>query len=174
MIPSALTAMCATAHLGAVHSVVFGGFAPAECAKRIASCHPKVIVTASCGIEGGKGRRKIIPYVPLLREAIRLSGVKGLQLLVRQRQQHREALESGERDWSLMVDMVQQRWRPVPEKPPNHQHDKEDDTTETQMLQNPEALWAPVMDGVPVGSNDPLYIIYTSGMLSHLNLQAQD
>ena len=90
MTPSALSAMYAAAHLGAIHNVV----SPAECAKQIASCHLKVVVTASCGIEGGGDKRKIIPYVPLVREAIRLSGIEDLQILVWQRQQHRETLES--------------------------------------------------------------------------------
>ena len=163
MVPSALTAMLATAHLGAIHCVVFGGFAPAECAKRIASCHPKVIVTAGCSIDG---KRKMIPYLPLVREAVGLSGVKDLQILVLQRQQHRETLESGERDWSLVVDMVQQRWRPASEKRPGNQHDTE--------AQKSEDLWAPVMNGVPVSSNDPLYIIYTSGILLAFESLVQD
>ena len=170
MTPSALTAMYATAHLGAIHSVVFGGFAPAECAKRIASCHPKVILTASCGIEGGGDKRKIIPYVPLVREAIRLSGIKDLQILVWQRQQHRETLESGERDWNLMVDTVEQRWRSASEKHPGTSHGKAAATAGAPLLQKSEDLWVPVMDGVPVGSNDPLYIIYTSGILLPLEV----
>lgn len=67
MIPEATFAMLAAAHLGAIHCVVFGGFAPAECAKRIESAEPKIILTASCGIEGGTGgKRRVIPYLPLV------------------------------------------------------------------------------------------------------------
>lgn len=62
MIPEAVVAMLACAHIGAVHVVVFGGFAPTECAKRIESAKPTVIITASCGIEG----KKIIPYLPFV------------------------------------------------------------------------------------------------------------
>lgn len=67
MIPEAVVAMLAATHLGAVHSVVFGGFAPKECAKRIEAARPTVVLTASCGIEGGtNGSRKILPYLPLV------------------------------------------------------------------------------------------------------------
>ncbi len=53
MVPEAIVAMLATARLGAIHSVVFGGFAAAELASRIADAKPKVIVSASCGLEPG-------------------------------------------------------------------------------------------------------------------------
>ena len=59
MIPESLIAMHACIRLGAIHSVVFGGFAPEELANRISHAKPKLIVTASCGIE----INKIIPYV---------------------------------------------------------------------------------------------------------------
>jgi len=63
MIPEALVALLACTHIGAVHVVVFGGFAPAECAKRIESAQPLVVITASCGIEG----KRITPYLPFVR-----------------------------------------------------------------------------------------------------------
>ncbi|MEO5374524.1 MAG: propionyl-CoA synthetase [Alphaproteobacteria bacterium] len=69
MIPEALTAMLACARIGAIHSVVFGGFAPNELATRINDAKPKVIVSATCGIEVGK----VIPYKPLLDAAIDLA-----------------------------------------------------------------------------------------------------
>ena len=69
MIPQAVIAMLACARIGAIHSVVFGGFAPNELAKRINDATPKVIVSASCGIEGAK----VIPYKPLLDKAIESS-----------------------------------------------------------------------------------------------------
>ena len=69
MIPQALVAMLACARIGAVHSVVFGGFAAAELAKRIDDATPKMIVTASCGLEPGR----VVAYKPLIDEAIELS-----------------------------------------------------------------------------------------------------
>lgn len=171
MIPAALIAMYATSHLGAIHSVVFGGFAPAECAKRIASCQPEVIVTASCGIEGGIDKRRIIPYLPLVREAVKLSGNSGNgpKIVVWQRPLHLESLENGEKSWQTMVDKVQQRWGLTIDRKNEtidieHRQDKKSLDVITSHSSNPEDDWAPVMDGVPVASNDPLYIIYTSGM----------
>ena len=66
MIPEALIAMHACARIGAVHSVVFGGFAPEELANRIEHAKPKLIVTASCGIEN----YKIIPYISNVDKAL--------------------------------------------------------------------------------------------------------
>ncbi len=68
-IPEAAISMLACARLGAVHSVVFGGFAAPELANRIKDCTPKVIIAASCGIDG----KKVIDYKSLLDEAIALS-----------------------------------------------------------------------------------------------------
>src|SRR5437016_10823568 len=62
MVPEAAVAMLACARLGAVHSVVFGGFAPHELAKRIDDARPVMVISASCGIEG----QRVIPYKPLL------------------------------------------------------------------------------------------------------------
>lgn len=73
MVPEALVAMLACARLGATHSVVFGGFAAKELSSRIIDCAPKVIVTASCGIEP----QRIIPYKPLLDAAIELAAKSG-------------------------------------------------------------------------------------------------
>ena len=69
MVPEAVFAMLACARLGAVHSVVFGGFAPRELAIRIDDAQPKVILSASCGIEG----QRVIAYKPLLDDAIGLA-----------------------------------------------------------------------------------------------------
>ena len=69
MIPQAIITMLACARLGAIHSVVFGGFAPNELAIRIDDARPKLLVTASCGIE----IQKVIPYKPLVDEAIQKS-----------------------------------------------------------------------------------------------------
>lgn len=81
MVPEALFAMLACARLGAVHSVVFGGFAPQELATRIEDADPKVIISASCGIEPGR----VIAYKPLLDEAINLSTHKPKHCVVLQR-----------------------------------------------------------------------------------------
>jgi len=83
MVPEAVMAMLACARIGAVHSVVFGGFAAPELAKRIIDAKPKVIVSASCGLEPGR----TIAYKPLLDEAIRLSPVKPEHCIILQRPQ---------------------------------------------------------------------------------------
>jgi propionyl-CoA synthetase len=72
MVPEAVVAMLACARIGAVHSVVFGGFAAKELATRIDDAQPKLILSASCGIEPGR----MVQYKPLLDEAIRLAGAK--------------------------------------------------------------------------------------------------
>ena len=72
MIPEAVMAMLACARIGAIHSVVFGGFAAKELATRIDDAKPKLVLTASCGIEPGR----IVKYKPLLDQAIELSSVK--------------------------------------------------------------------------------------------------
>jgi propionyl-CoA synthetase len=82
MIPEAVIAMLACARLGAVHSVVFGGFAPQELATRIDDAEPKAIVSASCGIEGVR----VIEYKPLLDQAIDLSKHKPASCIIRQRE----------------------------------------------------------------------------------------
>ena len=81
MIPQAVFAMLGCARLGAVHSVVFGGFAANELATRINDAKPKVIVSASCGIEG----KKVIKYKPLLEQAIELSKSKPDSCIIFQR-----------------------------------------------------------------------------------------
>lgn len=100
MIPDALTAVLACARIGAVHSVVFGGFAPNELAIRIDDAKPKVIVSASCGIEG----KKVIPYKPLLDEAIRIAAHKPEKCIIFQRPQAQGALVQGrDIDWNDFV-----------------------------------------------------------------------
>jgi propionyl-CoA synthetase len=91
MIPEACIAMLACARIGAVHSVVFGGFAAAELAKRIADARPTVIVSASCGLEPGR----VIPYKKLLDEAIVMSGHAPAACLILQRPQAEATLTAG-------------------------------------------------------------------------------
>ena len=92
MVPEAVIAMLACARLGAIHSVVFGGFAAAELAKRIDDATPTAIVSASCGIEPGR----IVAYKPLLDLAIAMSAHKPAACLILQRPQLVASM--GERD----------------------------------------------------------------------------
>ena len=98
MIPQAAMAMLACARIGAVHSVVFGGFAANELATRINDAKPKVIVSASCGIEVAR----VIPYKPLLDEAIELSqaGNRPEKCVIFQRPQEAAGMIAGrDVDW---------------------------------------------------------------------------
>ena len=81
MVPEAVVAMLACARIGAIHSVVFGGFAANELASRIEDARPKVVVSASCGIEPGR----VVPYKPLLDAAIELVDAKPDRCIVLQR-----------------------------------------------------------------------------------------
>ena len=96
MVPEAVVAMLACARLGAVHSVVFGGFAANELAIRIDDAHPKVVVSASCGIEVNR----IVAYKPLLDEAIEIARHKPSHCVILQREAHPCALIPGrDLDW---------------------------------------------------------------------------
>ncbi|WP_255615295.1 MULTISPECIES: propionyl-CoA synthetase [unclassified Saccharopolyspora] len=123
MVPEAAIAMLACARIGAVHSVVFGGFAPNELAIRIDDAAPKAVVTASCGIEG----KRIIEYKPLLERALELADHSPDHCIVLQRPQAVAELGGRDLDWHEVIATA---------KP---------------------------ADCVPVGSTDPLYILYTSG-----------
>lgn len=91
MIPEAVFSMLACARIGAIHSVVFGGFAPNELATRINDAKPKVIISASCGIEAGR----IIPYKPLLDQAIALASYKPDKTIIVNRPQAKGTLMPG-------------------------------------------------------------------------------
>jgi propionyl-CoA synthetase len=96
MVPEAVVAMLACARIGAIHSVVFGGFASHELAKRIDDAGPKMILSASCGIEVGR----VVPYKPLLDQAIELSRHKPECCVILQRPQEKAALVKGrDLDW---------------------------------------------------------------------------
>ena len=124
MIPEAAIAILACARIGAIHSVVFGGFAPRELATRIDDAEPCVILTASCGIEFDK----VIPYKPLVDEAIRIASHDVRHCVVLQRPECEAVLASAiDLDWHQLLD---------------------------------KAGSAPP---VPVSSDHPLYILYTSG-----------
>lgn len=99
MVPEAAVAMQACARLGAVHSVVFGGFASNELASRIDDCKPKVIISASCGIEPNR----LVPYKPLLDEALRLSNHKVPTAIIYQREQLLAEMVAGrDLDWNAV------------------------------------------------------------------------
>jgi propionyl-CoA synthetase len=101
MVPEAVVAMLACARIGAVHSVVFGGFAANELATRIDDATPKVILSASCGLEPGR----IVKYKPLLDEAIKLANHKPDACLILQRPQEEATLVPGrDHDWAKVRD----------------------------------------------------------------------
>ncbi|MFV6026325.1 propionyl-CoA synthetase [Streptomyces sp. NPDC056264] len=99
MVPEAAVAMLACARIGAVHSVVFGGFAPRELALRIDDATPKVVVSASCGIEG----KRVIPYKPLLDRAVELASHKPEKSVILQRPQAPAELGPDDLDWADLV-----------------------------------------------------------------------
>lgn len=99
MIPEAAMAMLACARIGAVHSVVFGGFAAKELATRIDDAKPKLILSASCGIEPGR----VVAYKPLLDEAIRLANFKPPACMILQRPQAQAEMMAGrDHDWTSL------------------------------------------------------------------------
>ena len=101
MVPEAVTAMLACARIGAIHSVVFGGFAAPELAGRIQDARPKVILSASCGIEVNR----VIPYKPLLDRAIEISVAKPDRCVILQRNEGPAPLVPGrDLDWSVLED----------------------------------------------------------------------
>lgn len=109
MIPAAVFAMLAITRLGAMHSVVFGGFSPSALAQRIESSRPRVIMTASCGIEGGK---KPLAYKSMIETAIQKSCFKPVKTMVWQREQLRwdpVVKDEGQRNWQRLVKSARNR-----------------------------------------------------------------
>jgi propionyl-CoA synthetase len=107
MTPETLIGMYACARIGAVHSVVFGGFAPNELAVRIDDAQPKVVLTASCGIEV----QRIVPYKPLLDQALELASHRPAHCVVLRRPMQTAELTPGrDHDWRSLVTMAE----PVP------------------------------------------------------------
>ena len=99
MVPEALFAMFACARIGAIHSVVFGGFAAKELATRLDDCKPKLILSASCGIEVAR----VVPYKPLLDAAIDLATAKPEACLILQRPQCEAPLVARrDHDWASL------------------------------------------------------------------------
>jgi len=124
MIPESVFAMLACARIGAIHSVVFGGFASAELSKRIDDAKPRLILIATCGIESSR----VIAYKPLLDAALKISAHSVAHVLLLQRPQLHETLnEPRDVDWRMKVSA------------------------------------ASAAACVALNSEDPLYILYTSG-----------
>lgn len=104
MVPEAAFAMLACARIGAVHSVVFGGFAAPELAKRIDDCKPVLVLSASCGFEPGR----TIGYKPLLDSAIDLAVHQPARTIILQREEQRADLREGrDFDWNEAYDVAQ-------------------------------------------------------------------
>ena len=99
MVPEAVVAMLACARIGAVHSVVFGGFGAKELAARIDDARPTVIVASSCGIEPAR----VVPYQPMLDAALDLATHRPSRRIIRQRPQHPFALGERDVDWADAV-----------------------------------------------------------------------
>lgn len=142
MIPEAVIAMLACARIGAVHSVVFGGFAAPELAARIDDAEPVLIVTASGGLEPGKK----IEYLPIVLQALDLAETTAPRtVIVKQRPQ----------------------FQTIPFPPPQPATESLPSSTHTiaaQWLDWDDAVRdAPLADPVSVAATDPLYILYTSG-----------
>jgi propionyl-CoA synthetase len=104
MIPEAAIAMLACARIGAIHSVVFGGFAAKELATRIDDSRPKMVLSASCGIEPSR----LVAYKPLLDEAIELAQHKPAKCIIKQRPQLTADLQDGrDFDWDASLAQAQ-------------------------------------------------------------------
>ena len=104
MIPEALISMLACARLGAIHSVVFGGFAPLELAVRLDDATPKVLLTASCGIE----INRVIEYKPIVDAAIDIAQHKPTSCILLQRPQARAEMKAGrDTDWQQALDAAE-------------------------------------------------------------------
>lgn len=109
MIPAALIAILAISRLGAIHAVVFGGFAAASLAQRIEASKPVVVITASCGIDGTKPP---MSYKPFIREAVQQSSHKPKKTIIYQRDQLRwDDVDkmNGERNWQRLVKSARNR-----------------------------------------------------------------
>lgn len=155
MIPAALIGMLAISRLGAIHSVVFGGFAAKALAQRIDACKPLLLLTASCGIVGNTPP---IAYQGLVEEALDLSVHKPAGVVVWQRDQKPWQFRNGTPDdlWQWLGSLIFRK-----RLPPRRGHAVG------------QSCWQDLVDSAesrglragctPVNSSDPLYIMHTSG-----------
>ncbi|MGJ5725092.1 acetate--CoA ligase [Brevibacterium sp. H602] len=109
MIPEAAVAMLACARLGAIHSVVFGGFAPNELAVRIDDTAPKAVISTSCGVE----KSRVLEYKPMLDEAIEIAENKPDFTVIVQRDEHRCELGENDLDYAELLDQTPEGIDPV-------------------------------------------------------------
>lgn len=104
MIPAALFAILSISRIGAIHAVVYGGFASVSLAQRIDASKPSAVMTASCGVEGAKGP---VDYKPLIHGALRRCTFKAEKIIIWQRERVLKwdpiARDEGERDWKELV-----------------------------------------------------------------------
>ena len=137
MIAESVFAMLACARIGAIHSVVFGGFAAAELADRIIDAKPKFLITAYVGIEP----RKNIPYYPIVNEAVKLAGRndESLKILLVERNDVQKTLISEEGKYDIFKNTL---------------------LYQEEMEKLPDDTFVPC---TPVETHHPLYILYTSG-----------
>ncbi|MBO1804167.1 AMP-binding protein [Leucobacter ruminantium] len=133
MTPEAVIAMLACARIGAIHSVVFGGFAANELAVRIADAKPRVIVTSSGGLEPNR----VVEYLPLVQRALEIAGgpESGVETVI---VRDRDAVPGSAADYADEQGIAWRDWAELEDR-------------------------ATPADPVPVRSEDPLYILYTSG-----------
>ncbi|KAL2914802.1 hypothetical protein HK105_205733 [Polyrhizophydium stewartii] len=111
LVPEAVFAMLACARLGATHSVVFGGFAAKELAKRVEDCKPRVILAATCGLEPNR----VVRYKPLIDEALADCKHKPGSVIVLQRAQAPEPLSAARREFDWQSEIAKVRHLAVPE-----------------------------------------------------------
>lgn len=149
MIPAALIGMLAVNRLGAIHSVVFGGFAPNALAQRIDACKPVVLLTASCGIVGN---RPPIAYQPLVEEAIDMSFHKPERIVIWQREQLRWGIKSR---WNVLLRWLQRLVL-------GGKTTRVNQSSWQEFVDSAKARGIKA-DCVPVKSDDSVYIMHTSG-----------
>ncbi|MDN5792839.1 MAG: AMP-binding protein, partial [Brevibacterium aurantiacum] len=112
MVPEAAIAMLACARLGAIHSVVFGGFAPNELAVRIDDTSPKAVISTSCGVE----KSRILEYKPMVDEAIDIAENKPEFTVIVQRDEHRCEMGENDLDYAELLENTPEGIDPVPVK----------------------------------------------------------
>lgn len=153
MIPAALVGMLAVNRLGAIHSVVFGGFAPNALAQRVEACKPDVFLTASCGIVGN---RPPIAYQPLVEEAMKLSCHKPSHVIVWQRDQLHWNFQESSHGWWRNI------WRWIQQVLFRRRTDTAKQSSWQELVENARSRGI-TADCIPVKSNQPIYIMHTSG-----------
>jgi propionyl-CoA synthetase len=165
MVPEAAIGMLACARIGAIHSVVFGGFAPRELATRIDDAKPKVILSASCGIEG----QRVIAYKPLLDAAIELASWKPERVVVLQRDAAAAGSARAQPERAGSHAAGSSRSAAAPGSGAAGTAVAPAALVRATLIPGRDLDWqdwiaaAASCDCVPLAATDPLYILYTSG-----------